>query len=133
MADEDDKKDVKNDNSISLKVVTQEQNEIYFKCKKTTALSKLMNAFCQRQGVSLQAFDAIDPVSVEEKAHRMQRDPLTLTESIHQLGKRRCLLTFEVYLVLLLSYHLQTDAVIVLHVLLVIFVRHRKLQVEIAQ
>jgi len=53
MADEDDKKDVKNDNSISLKVVTQEQNEIYFKCKKTTALSKLMNAFCQRQGVSL--------------------------------------------------------------------------------
>ena len=25
------------------------------RCKKTTALSKLMNAFCQRQGVNLNA------------------------------------------------------------------------------
>jgi len=37
---------------INLKVVTQDGNEIYFKCKKTTQLGKLMNAFCNRQGVS---------------------------------------------------------------------------------
>ena len=76
---------------LNLKVVTQDGNEIFFKCaavppppaalpdlrasrcaaaeifagsltrrsfrrcKKTTALSKLMNAFCQRQGVNLNA------------------------------------------------------------------------------
>jgi len=38
---------------INLKVVTQDGNEIFFKCKPTTPLGKLMNAFCQRQGVSL--------------------------------------------------------------------------------
>ena len=54
MADEqDDKKDVKDGNHINLKVVTQDGNEIFFKCKATTPLSKLMNAFCQRQGVAL--------------------------------------------------------------------------------
>ena len=39
--------------TINLKVVTQDGNEIYFKCKMTTPLSKLMNAFCQRQGVQM--------------------------------------------------------------------------------
>ena len=37
---------------INLKVVTQDDNEIYFKCKQTTPLQKLMHAFCNRQGVS---------------------------------------------------------------------------------
>ena len=37
---------------INLKVVTQDGNEIYFKCKQTTPLQKLMHAFCNRQGVS---------------------------------------------------------------------------------
>ena len=37
---------------IYLKVVTQDGNEIYFKCKQTTPLQKLMHAFCNRQGVS---------------------------------------------------------------------------------
>ena len=37
---------------INLKVVTQDGNEIYFKCKQTTPLKKLMDAFCNRQGVS---------------------------------------------------------------------------------
>merc|ERR1712230_258322 len=38
---------------INLKVVTQDGNEIYFKCKQTTPLQKLMHAFCNRQGVSM--------------------------------------------------------------------------------
>lgn len=33
-------------------MVTQDGNEIYFKCKQTTPLKKLMDAFCNRQGVS---------------------------------------------------------------------------------
>ena len=37
---------------INLKVVTQDGNEIYFKCKQTTPLKKLMDAFCNRQGVA---------------------------------------------------------------------------------
>mmetsp|Transcript_39214 Transcript_39214/g.97130 ORF Transcript_39214/g.97130 Transcript_39214/m.97130 type:complete len:98 (+) Transcript_39214:81-374(+) len=32
-----------------------DNNEILFKCKMTTPLSKLMNAFCQRQGVTMQS------------------------------------------------------------------------------
>ena len=39
--------------TLSLKVVTQDGNEIFFKCKMTTALGKLMNAFCNRQGVNI--------------------------------------------------------------------------------
>ena len=38
---------------ISLKVVTQDGNEITFRLKRETPLAKLMNAFCQRQGVQM--------------------------------------------------------------------------------
>lgn len=37
---------------INLKVVGQDGNEVFFKIKKHTALKKLMEAYCQRQGVS---------------------------------------------------------------------------------
>ena len=50
MADEEKKPDAE---AINLKVVTQDGNEIYFKCKMTTPLQKLMNAFCQRNGVAM--------------------------------------------------------------------------------
>lgn len=51
MADEEKKPDTTD--AINLKVVTQDGNEIYFKCKMTTPLNKLMSAFCQRQGVTM--------------------------------------------------------------------------------
>ncbi|MCJ1450385.1 hypothetical protein MMC28_000716 [Mycoblastus sanguinarius] len=35
--------------------VTDNNNEVFFKIKRTTALSKLMNAFCERQGKSPQS------------------------------------------------------------------------------
>ncbi|KAG8466440.1 hypothetical protein KFE25_002196 [Diacronema lutheri] len=41
--------------TINLKVATQDGSEIFFKCKMTTPLNKLMNAFCQRQGVTMQS------------------------------------------------------------------------------
>ena len=37
---------------ITLKVATQDGNEIYFKCHETTPLQKLMHVFCNRQGVA---------------------------------------------------------------------------------
>ena len=33
--------------------VTDNNNEVFFKIKRTTALSKLMNAFCERQGKTM--------------------------------------------------------------------------------
>ena len=50
MADEEKKEGGEH---INLKVVMQDGNEIYFKCKETTPLQKLMHAFCNRQGVTM--------------------------------------------------------------------------------
>ena len=54
MADEPEEKKPEQE-PINLKVVTQDGNEIYFKCKMTTPLQKLMNAFCNRFGCAAQA------------------------------------------------------------------------------
>eukprot|EP01017_Pseudomicrothorax_dubius_P010846 TRINITY_DN1393_c0_g1_i1.p1 TRINITY_DN1393_c0_g1~~TRINITY_DN1393_c0_g1_i1.p1 ORF type:complete len:106 (-),score=26.77 TRINITY_DN1393_c0_g1_i1:198-515(-) len=39
---------------LNLKVKSQEGEEVFFKIKKTTAFKKLMEAYCQRQGVNMQ-------------------------------------------------------------------------------
>jgi small ubiquitin-related modifier len=38
---------------LNIKVVTQDGNEIFFKCRTTTPLQRLMTAFCNRQGVAM--------------------------------------------------------------------------------
>mmetsp|Transcript_26318 Transcript_26318/g.61406 ORF Transcript_26318/g.61406 Transcript_26318/m.61406 type:complete len:94 (+) Transcript_26318:84-365(+) len=53
MSEGEEKKEGGSDGAINLKVVTQDGNEIFFKCKQTTQLQKLMNAFCNRQGVAM--------------------------------------------------------------------------------
>ena len=50
MSEEEEKKP--DAGQLNLKVVTQDGSEIFFKCKQTTPLDKLMKAFCQRQGVT---------------------------------------------------------------------------------
>eukprot|EP01119_Soliformovum_irregulare_P008738 TRINITY_DN21847_c0_g1_i1.p2 TRINITY_DN21847_c0_g1~~TRINITY_DN21847_c0_g1_i1.p2 ORF type:complete len:104 (-),score=29.52 TRINITY_DN21847_c0_g1_i1:267-578(-) len=50
----DDKGDA-NANSINLRVVSQDGNEVYFRIKKHTALKKLMDAYCHRSGVDSQS------------------------------------------------------------------------------
>ena len=50
MADDDEKKPAAE--QLNLKVITQDGNEIFFKCKMTTPLQKLMTAFCNRHGVA---------------------------------------------------------------------------------
>eukprot|EP00825_Cyclidium_porcatum_P042550 TRINITY_DN584_c0_g3_i4.p1 TRINITY_DN584_c0_g3~~TRINITY_DN584_c0_g3_i4.p1 ORF type:complete len:143 (-),score=42.88 TRINITY_DN584_c0_g3_i4:361-789(-) len=40
---------------INLKVKAQDGEEVFFKIKKTTQFKKLMEAYCQRQSVTLQS------------------------------------------------------------------------------
>jgi len=40
---------------VSLKVVSQDGSEVFFKIKKHTPLRKLVDAYCQRQGQSTSA------------------------------------------------------------------------------
>lgn len=41
---------------LNLKVKSQDGEEVFFKIKSTTQLKKLMDAYCQRQSVSLCIF-----------------------------------------------------------------------------
>jgi len=53
----DDQKDVKtaegSEDHINLKVVGQDGNTIHFKIKKHTPFRKLMNAYCNKTGLSM--------------------------------------------------------------------------------
>ncbi|XP_047950456.1 small ubiquitin-related modifier 1-like [Salvia hispanica] len=48
---EDDKKPADSTIHINLKVKGQDGNEVFFRIKRSTALKKLMNAYCDRQSV----------------------------------------------------------------------------------
>lgn len=58
---------------ISVKVVSQDGNEVYFKTKKTTPMRKLMEAYCSRQAVSMSAIrflydgERVQPDSTPDK------------------------------------------------------------------
>ncbi|XP_037371173.1 small ubiquitin-related modifier 2-like [Talpa occidentalis] len=54
MANEKPKEEVKteNNNHINLKVSGQDGSVVQFKIKRHTPLSKLMKAYCERQGLS---------------------------------------------------------------------------------
>ncbi|XP_012870880.1 PREDICTED: small ubiquitin-related modifier 2-like [Dipodomys ordii] len=59
MADEKPKEGVKTENNdhINLKVAGQDGSVVQFKMKRRTPLSKLMKAYCERQGLSLEMED----------------------------------------------------------------------------
>ena len=40
------------DDTIHLKVKSQENDEVFFKIKRSTQLSKLMQKYCERQGIT---------------------------------------------------------------------------------
>ena len=50
----DEAKDEKPD-TINLKVVAQDGNIVFFKLGMSTRMHRLMTAYCQRQGVDMQA------------------------------------------------------------------------------
>ncbi|KAG0041872.1 Small ubiquitin- modifier 1 [Gryganskiella cystojenkinii] len=53
MGDEDKKPEAGAVEHINLKVVGSDQSEVFFKIKRSTQLKKLMEAYCDRQGKSL--------------------------------------------------------------------------------
>lgn len=50
MSDEDKKPDTQEADQLNLKVKSQDGNAIYFKVKKTTPFSRILDAFCKRTG-----------------------------------------------------------------------------------
>ncbi|PWA45661.1 small ubiquitin-like modifier 2 [Artemisia annua] len=52
---EDEKKPMDQGAHINLKVKSQDGNEVFFKIKRITQLKKLMNAYCDRQSVEMNA------------------------------------------------------------------------------
>ena len=44
-----------NDDTVSIRVSAQDGSEVHFKIKKGTSMSKLMTAYCERQGVDRSA------------------------------------------------------------------------------
>ena len=75
---------------INLKVVTQDGNEIYFKCKQTTPLQKLMHAFCNRQGVSMNSVRFLfDGIRIDETQTPQQLD-MEDGESAPPVPRTRC-------------------------------------------
>ena len=43
------------ESTLNLKVISDEGNELFFKCKSSTPLTKLIRAYCQRQGITEQS------------------------------------------------------------------------------
>nr|ACI66155.1 Small ubiquitin-related modifier 2 precursor [Salmo salar] len=86
MADEKPKEGVKTENNdhINLKVAGQDGSVVQFKIKRHTPLSKLMKAYCERQGLTIRQirfrFDG-QPIN-ETDTPALQLVPFSTTESI---------------------------------------------------
>merc|ERR1711939_990468 len=51
------KPDIKEQNQINIKVVGPANQEVHFRVKRTTALRKLMTAYCERQGQEMASLE----------------------------------------------------------------------------
>ncbi|KAL1922628.1 uncharacterized protein VTP21DRAFT_10167 [Calcarisporiella thermophila] len=75
---------------INIKVVGSDHNEVYFKIKRTTPLKRLMTAYCERQGKSLNSVrflydgERIQPENTPEELEMENGD--TLDVMIEQIG-----------------------------------------------
>merc|ERR1712034_297360 len=91
---EANKTPAKDDVHINLKVKSQDGNEVYFKVKQTTKLSKLMNAYCNRVGKELSAvrflFDGerLQPDSTPEQLDMEDEDEIDAMFEQHGGGCR---------------------------------------------
>ncbi|XP_006096278.2 small ubiquitin-related modifier 2 [Myotis lucifugus] len=76
MADEKPKEGVKTENNdhINLKVAGQDGSVVQFKIKRHAPLSKLMKAYCERQGLSMRQI-----------RFRFDRQPINETDTPAQL------------------------------------------------
>ncbi|RKP26949.1 ubiquitin-related domain-containing protein, partial [Syncephalis pseudoplumigaleata] len=91
MADQEDKK-TKPESSehINLKVVDSQHTEVFFKIKRTTALKKLMHAYCERQGKSVESvrflYDGIRILPDNTPAELEMEDDDTIDVMVEQVG-----------------------------------------------
>jgi len=80
---------------ISLKVVDQDGNEVYFKIKRQTPLRKLIDAYCQRQAKNPSAIrflydgERIQPEQTPEELHMEDNDIIDAV--LQQTGGTGCM------------------------------------------
>uniref|UniRef100_A0A8C1PJ97 Ubiquitin-like domain-containing protein n=2 Tax=Cyprinoidei TaxID=30727 RepID=A0A8C1PJ97_CYPCA len=114
MADEKPKEGVKTENNdhINLKVAGQDGSVVQFKIKRHTPLSKLMKAYCERQGLTMRQIrfrfdgqpinetdtpaqlemedeDTIDVFQQQTGGHTHLSPPLSLSLSLSLTGSHR--------------------------------------------
>lgn len=81
--------DIKADTHINIKVATSD-NEVHFRIKRTTPLSKLMNTYCDRQGKPVGSVRfMLDGVRLEEGSTPEEldmEDGDTIDAMIPQIG-----------------------------------------------
>jgi len=87
-----DEKKGDNPEHINIKVVSDDNSEVFFKIKRTTPFRKLMDAYCQRQGKSLTTVrflydgERISPDQTPEQLEMEDED--TIDVMIEQIGGR---------------------------------------------
>uniref|UniRef100_A0A8C6GKY3 Small ubiquitin-related modifier 2 n=1 Tax=Mus spicilegus TaxID=10103 RepID=A0A8C6GKY3_MUSSI len=88
MADEKPKEGVKTENNdhINLKVVGQDGSVVQFKIKRHTPLSKLMKAYCERQGLSMSRSDSGSINETDTPAQLEMEDEDTIDVFQQQTG-----------------------------------------------
>merc|ERR1711904_291768 len=84
------KPDIKEQNQINLKVVGPANQEVHFRVKKTTALRKLMTAYCGRQGQDVAALEFLfdgDKLRPEQTPEELEmEDGDSIDAMVKQVG-----------------------------------------------
>ncbi|XP_068605579.1 small ubiquitin-related modifier 2-like [Brachionichthys hirsutus] len=89
MADEKPKEAVKTESNehLNLKVTGQDGSVVQFKIKRHTALSRLMKAYCERQGVTMRhirfRFDG-QPINENDTPAQLEMEDEDTIDVFHQ-------------------------------------------------
>mmetsp|Transcript_38717 Transcript_38717/g.62714 ORF Transcript_38717/g.62714 Transcript_38717/m.62714 type:complete len:99 (+) Transcript_38717:180-476(+) len=90
MADVVKSEDQKPGSHINLKVKSQDGSEVHFKIKKTSTFQKLMDAYCNRQGVAVDSvrfvFDGKRLQATETPEALEMEDGDSIDAMIQQVG-----------------------------------------------
>ncbi|KAI8138533.1 ubiquitin-related domain-containing protein [Fennellomyces sp. T-0311] len=85
-----DKKEPGASEHINIKVVGGDNNEVFFKIKQTTPLRKLMDAYCERQGKSLDSvrflYDGHRVLATDTPQRLDMDDGDTIDVMVEQIG-----------------------------------------------
>eukprot|EP00727_Mastigamoeba_balamuthi_P007775 m51a1_g3618 putative ubiquitin-like protein smt3 (121) ;mRNA; f:83071-84091 len=79
---------------INLKVVGQDGTEVFFKIKKHTALKKLMDTYCQRQGIvpsNMRFLFEGKRINADQSPKDLNMEDGDIIDALlQQVGGRRC-------------------------------------------